>query len=181
MGKQGQVGTADVWQAWYDEFMRVLLPTGLGPRQHFAAGQTTLVVDFANPDPLITNAEIFRIGNTMPAASPNFARQGTLFDAYRLFLGRIDSEQVDDAKKSVEAANSQALNELNMNAKVGTIAPDGSQPQTIGDPSPPLPSALRTVCLPAYGLDAGFRGKYQEWQALSAQGKSTAGGTISVT
>lgn len=168
-------GLETAWSAWSQALVSTLFPGGLGPGQHFAFGQTTLMADFANADPQIANAEIFRIGDTVPAAAPNFVPLASLSDAYGFFLQRIGSPALATAQANMAAANSAAQTGFNMPAKVGTQAPAGALPPGTGGAG----QALQSTFLPAYELDSGFRTQYQEWQSSSAKGLTRAGGVIS--
>ncbi|GGC03110.1 hypothetical protein [Pseudoduganella buxea] len=167
-------GLDTAWSEWSQALVSTLFPGGLGPGQHFAFGQTTLIADFANADPQVANAEIFRIGDAVPAAAPNFVPMASLSDAYGFFLQRIASPALATAQANMAAANSAAQSGFNMPAKVGTQAPAGCLPPGPGKPGP----ALQATFLPAYELDAGFRTRYEEWQASSARGDTRAGGVI---
>lgn len=168
-------GLEAAWSEWSRALVSTLFPGGLGPGQHFAFGQTTLMADFANADPQVANAEIFRIGDTVPAAAPNFVPQASLSDAYGFFLQRIESPALAMAQANMAAANSAAQTGFNMPAKVGTQSPAGYLPPGQGGTA----QALQAMFLPAYELDTGFRTRYQEWQSLSARGQTRAGGVIS--
>ncbi len=167
-------GLDTAWSEWSQALVSTLFPGGLGPGQHFAFGQTTLIADFANADPQVANAEIFRIGDAVPAAAPNFVPMASLSDAYGFFLQRIASPALATAQANMAAANSAAHTGFNMPAKVGTQAPAGCLPPGSGGAAP----TLQATFLPAYELDAGFRTRYEEWQASSARGDTRAGGVI---
>jgi hypothetical protein len=168
-------GLETAWSGWSRALVSTLFPGGLGPGQHFAFGQTTLMVDFANADPAVANAEIFRIGDTVAAAAPNFVTVASLSDAYGFFLQRVAAPALAMAQANMAAANSAAQTGFNMPAKVGTQAPAGGLPSGPGGTA----SALQSTFLPAYELDTGFRTRYQEWQGCSARGNTRAGGVIS--
>lgn len=167
-------GLETAWSEWSKALVSTLFPSGLGPGQHFAFGQTTLVADFANADPEIANAEIFRIGDTVPSAAPNFVPMASLSEAYGFFLQRVASPALAEAMANLAAANSAGPTNFNMPVKVGTQVPAGCQPS---EPSPEG-ATLQATFLPAYELDTGFRMRYQEWQSLSARGQARAGGVI---
>jgi hypothetical protein len=164
-------GQDAAWLGWSRALVSMLFPAGLGSAQHFAFGQTTLLVDFADADAQIANAEVFRIGDAMPAATSSFVPSSSLSDAYRLFLQRANSPQLASALADMAAADSLSQSALNMPVKTGSEPPAGSTPGTSG-------SALPTTFVPAYQLDAAFRLRYQEWQAASSQGLHGTGGVI---
>ena len=168
-------GLETAWSEWSQALVSTLFPGGLGPGQHFAFGQTTLMADFANADPQVANAEIFGVGDAVPAAAPNFVPAASLSDAYGFFLQRVASPALATALTNMAAANSAAQTAFNMPAKVGTQAPAGSLPPGTAGTG----QALQATFLPAYELGAAFRTRYQEWQSLSARGQTRAGGVIS--
>lgn len=164
-------GLDATWAAWADALVATLFPAGLGPGQGFAFGQTTLVADFANSDAEVINAEIFRIGDTVPAPGPNFAPLASLSQAYGYFLQRQDPATVTTALGYWRQASSEGPTPFNMPTRLAAQVPAG-----MGPPGPPAP----TVYQPAYQLDGGFPAKYGEWQQASVQGRTTAGGVIRV-
>ena len=171
-------GNTAAWHEWAHKLTNLLFPMGLGKDQSIGFGQVTLAVDFANADPQIANAEVHRIGDVVPANSPNFAPVASLFNSYRLFLSRIESAELKNYIDRVEAADSQQQTRFNMAAKLGNMAPLGATGGRVGgQPSAP-DSALRSVFLPAYQLDTSFRQKYSEWQSASTRNNWTAGGVI---
>ena len=158
------------WAGWSDALVASLFPAGMAAGQNFAFGQTTLVADFANNDPLVVNAEVFRVADTVPGASAVFAPLASLSDAFGFFLKRLNLPALSQTQANWEAANSSAPSAYNMPTRSGDPAPAGSTA------TPATPAAIRY--LPAYELDSGFRAKYQEWQASSIAGRTTAGGVI---
>ena len=147
-------GLEAAWAGWSRALASTLFPAGLGDAQHFAFGQATLVADVANFDPQLANAEIFQLGDAVPAASPTFVATASLSDAYAQFLQRVTSPDLAVLQANMEAANASAQTAYNM---------------------PVGPAAF----LPAYQLDPGFRAKYREWQASSIAGRTRDGGVIS--
>lgn len=174
-------GLDAAWSGWSQAAMGLLFPRGLSVGQRFSFGQTTLVADFANADPQIANAEVFRIADAVPAASANFMPFANLSEAYGFFLGRIDSPDLAAARQQLAEANSPTSTDFNMPARVGLQAPAGSTAVTIGGDPFETPSTLRQTFLPAYLLDSGFRTRYQEWQRASVAGQTRAGGVIAFT
>jgi len=160
------------WAGWSDALVASLFPAGMAAGQNFAFGQTTLVADFANTDPLVVNAEVFRVADTVPGASAVFAPLASLSEAFGFFLQRLNLPALGQTLANWEAANSSAPSAYNMPTRSGDPAPAGST----ATPATPTPAPIRY--LPAYELDSGFRAKYQEWQASSIAGRTTAGGVI---
>ncbi|MBZ8140998.1 hypothetical protein CLD22_13935 [Rubrivivax gelatinosus] len=169
-------GLKSAWADWADALVATLFPAGLGAGQHFAFGQTTLVADFANSDPEVINSEIFRIGDSVPQPSPDFVPMGSLYEAYGFFLQRLSSPALASALAAWKDATSVSPSRFNMPTKIGTQAPAGTVP--VGPAADPQGS---TTYLPAYSLDAGFRGRYKEWQASSVAGRTSDGGVIRVS
>lgn len=160
-----QGGLEAAWAGWSRALVGTLFPAGLGSTQHFAFGQTTLVADVANADPLVCNAEVFRLGDAMPADSPNFSAAASVSEAYALFLRRVASPDLDDARTKMTAADAASQTALNMPIRQAAAAPGGAAP-------PP------TTYVPAYVLDSGFRAKYSEWQVSSIARRTRDGGVI---
>lgn len=161
----GQGGLEAAWAGWSRALVGTLFPAGLGNTQHFAFGQTTLVADVANADPLVCNAEVFRLGDAMPADSPNFSAAASVSEAYALFLRRVASPDLDDARTKMTAADAASPTALNMPIRQAASAPGAAPP-------PP------TTYVPAYVLDSGFRAKYSEWQGSSIARRTRDGGVI---
>lgn len=167
-------GLETAWMAWSEALVSTLFPVGLGPGQHFAFGQATLMADFANADPQVANAEIFRIADTVPAATPNFVPLASLSDAYGFFLQRVASPALAEVQANMAAANSAAQTSYNMPAKVGAQSPAGVLMPGSGGTG----LAVQSTFLPAYELDTSFRACYQQWQGASARGDTRGGGVI---
>lgn len=164
----------EAWAGWSQALINNLFPGGLGGGQHFSFGQTTLIADFANTDSQVANAEIFRIGDTVPAMAPSFAPTASLSEAYGFFLELVASPQLAMARANLVAANSASQTAFNMPAKV-------CMQLLVGDQSAEQVSAAEaalTTFLPGYELDTGFQAKYQEWQNSSIAGRTQDGGVI---
>lgn len=172
MPANGNGGAQAAWSGWADALVATLFPLGLGSGQNFAFGQTALVADFANADPQVVNAQVFNVGDTVPSASPSFTPQASLSEAYGFFLQALQSLNASSLGTALANWNSacvgNASTPFNMPAKTGTPSAPGT----------PSPVSVPTVYLPAYQLDSGFRSKYQEWQAASVAGQTSAGGVI---
>lgn len=168
-------GMEAAWAGWADALVATLFPAGLGPGQHFAFGQTTLVADFANSDPQVINAEAFRIGDMVPGASPHLVPMASLNQAYGYLLEQLNSPMLAPARADWNEATSGAPNRFTMPARMGAQAPAGASTAAPGTGAP-----APTTYVPAYALDNGFRTKYEEWQASSVAGRTSGGGVIRV-
>lgn len=164
-------GLDAAWSSWGEALVATLFPAGLGPQQRFSFGQTTLVADFVNNDVQVINAQLYGIGDIVPATGPNFAPLASLSDAYGFFLQRFAPASVTREMGSWQQAISATATPYNMPTRSGAAVPAGMG-QTV------TPSD--TVYLPAYLLDSGFRAKYGEWQVASTTGRTDAGGVIRV-
>ncbi|MEI7873838.1 MAG: hypothetical protein WCK95_17040 [Alphaproteobacteria bacterium] len=62
----------------------------LNPSQAVCMAGQTLFVDLVNPNANVINANIFNIGNTIPAWGPGYAAYSQLATAYSIFLSNIN-------------------------------------------------------------------------------------------
>ena len=164
-------GLDTAWSSWGEALVATLFPAGLGPQQRFSFGQTTLVADFVNNDVQVINAQLYGIGDIVPATGPNFAPLASLSEAYGFFLQRLAAASVSREMGCWQQAISATATPYNMPTRSGAAVPAG-----MGQTGTPAD----TVYLPAYLLDSGFRAKYGEWQVASTTGRTDAGGVIRV-
>lgn len=159
------------WSSWGQALVSTLFPAGLSAQQRFAFGQTTWVADFVNNDVQVINAQLFGIGDAVPAPGANFAPLASLSQAYGYFLQRLPPALVPRELAYWQQAFSTTATAYNMPTRPGAQVPPGA-----GQPGVPAD----TLYQPAYLLDSGFRSKYAEWQASSSAGRTDAGGVIRV-
>ncbi|MCL6293907.1 hypothetical protein [Jejuia spongiicola] len=98
-----------VWAKFYEKLVQTAVPNFDKTKQAVSIAGTTLSADIVNADPDISNANIYNIGNLLPAASASYAPGGDLITSYSLFLQNIDlggdSNPALQKKINVAAAN----------------------------------------------------------------------------
>ncbi|WP_347921754.1 hypothetical protein [Pontimicrobium sp. SW4] len=98
-----------VWAKFYEKLVQTAVPNFDKTKQVVSVSGTTLSADIVNADPDISNANIYNIGNLLPAASASYAPGGDLITSYALFLQNIDLGGNTDpalvAKINVASAN----------------------------------------------------------------------------
>lgn len=79
-----------VWAEFFANLVKTAVPNFDSKTQAVSIAGTTLSADVANPDPDISNASIYNIGNLLPAQGPTYAPSGDLITSYALFLQNIN-------------------------------------------------------------------------------------------
>ncbi len=79
-----------VWAKFFEDLVQTAVPNFDSDTQAVSIAGTTLSADLANADPEISNANIYNIGNLLPAQGPTYAPAGDLITSYALFLQNID-------------------------------------------------------------------------------------------
>jgi hypothetical protein len=85
------ITTTDVWQKYHAALAALVAGSGFDKNtQAISFAGSTLIIDIANADPLISNENIFNVGNVLPAWNACYTPQGGLLSTYAMFLDNIN-------------------------------------------------------------------------------------------
>ncbi|MFL6709414.1 MAG: hypothetical protein ACJ8HI_14520 [Massilia sp.] len=123
------ITTMDVWKKYYASLTTLVAgPQFDASKQVISFAGNTLMIDIANADPLISNANIFNAGNVLPAWDACYTPQGGLLSTYSVFLDSIDLG--GDINPNLQSQINQAQTAYN-NAQANFTGPNGVQAQAI--------------------------------------------------
>ena len=84
------VTNQQVWSAYAEELLNLATSGAFdAKKQTFSVAGQSLMVDLGNVDPEIINANVFNLGNSIPAAGGAYTPESNLIGAYNSFLNWI--------------------------------------------------------------------------------------------
>ena len=114
--KSASITSEQIWAEFYQKIAEIAVPNLDKSKQVISMSGTTLNANVIDADPEVSNANIYDIGNCLPANCPSYAPAGDLITSYSLFLDNIDlGGNPNPALKAKINAAAQSVNENQTN------------------------------------------------------------------